>query len=101
MNKYSFSYQQYAKDCLTYYCSNRNPRWHNAVERKNWCAVRDIMGDFNDQERQTIINIYSAELFERDAIIKREAKKWNATVGDIYALMAEAVRRVGRKRGLI
>jgi len=101
LNPYDFHYRAYAKSCLEYYCTYRDPRFHSVAERKGWCAVRDIMGDFNDMERQTIIDIYSSNREERHEAVRRAAKEWKTSDGKIWAFCSEVERRVARKRGLI
>ena len=93
-------YSEYVQHCMRFYTRHPHPTFRNDVDKLNWNACDAVMREFNDDNREIILSVYSDGDTVPDNVYKTAvARGINQDI--IWKLLNLLERKVAKRRHLI
>ena len=95
-------YTEYVRHALRFFARNyvKPSTFKSEADARNWMACHTILKSYPDNERETLIEIYSGYDTLPDEVYNA-SKKHKIDQNVIWDLMKEVERKIARRRGLM
>ena len=94
-------YTDYVRHALRFYSRNLSqPRFKKDVDKDNWNACHDVIGEYSDRDKDILVYVYGSHDTLADNVYTI-AKKYSINQNVIWDMMKEFERKIAEKRGLL